>query len=80
VRRRVEKLIAAGTAQRDEGGVLTLTAKGREIADKMCEVRLQLLEEQLRGWDPDKHEELIAFLRVLADDSLDAYSAGLVRE
>jgi hypothetical protein len=44
----------------------------------MSEVRLQLLEEQLKGWDPEQHEELITALKLLADNSLDAHTAGLL--
>jgi EmrB/QacA subfamily drug resistance transporter len=79
IRPRVDKMINAGTVQRDEQGVLTLTPKGEEIIDKMSEVRMQLLEEQLKGWDPEHHEELIALLKTLADNSLEAPDAQLMR-
>jgi EmrB/QacA subfamily drug resistance transporter len=79
IRPRVDKMINAGTVQRDEHGVLTLTPKGKEIIDKMSEVRMQLLEEQLKGWDPEHHEELIALLKTLADNSLEAPDAQLMR-
>jgi DNA-binding MarR family transcriptional regulator len=79
IRPRVDKMINAGTVQRDEHGVLTLTPKGEEIIDKMSEVRMQLLEEQLKGWDPEHHEELIALLKTLADNSLEAPDAQLMR-
>jgi hypothetical protein len=45
----------------------------------MSAVRLQLLEEQLKGWDPQQHEDLIAFLKTLANNSLDAPDANLMR-
>jgi EmrB/QacA subfamily drug resistance transporter len=79
IRPRVDKMINAGTVQRDEHGVLTLTPKGKEIIEKMSEVRMQLLEEQLKGWDPEHHEELIALLKTLADNSLEAPDAQLMR-
>jgi EmrB/QacA subfamily drug resistance transporter len=69
---RVDRMIRAGTVQRGEDGIISLTPKGEEIIDKMSEVRLQLLEEQLQGWDPEQHEELIALLKSLANNSLDA--------
>ena len=65
--------------QRDADGVLTLTAAGQDIINKMTTVRMQLLEEQLKGWDPEHHEELIALLKTLADNSLDAPDASLMR-
>jgi len=65
-------MIRAGTVQRSEDGIISLTPKGAEIIDKMSEVRLQLLEEQLQGWDPEQHEDLIALLKSLANNSLDA--------
>ena len=78
IRPRIDKMIGAGTVQRGADGVVTLTPKGEQIIAKMCEVRLQLLEEQLKGWDPEQHEELIAALKLLADDSLDAPASGLM--
>jgi len=79
IRPRVDKMIAAGTVQRNADDVVTLTAQGEDIIDKMSKVRLQLLEEQLKGWDPEHHEELIALLKTLADNSLDAPDASLMR-
>ena len=79
VRPRVDKMIAAGTVQRDPDGVLTLTAEGQRIIDRMSEVRMQLLEEQLKGWDPEQHAELIALLKTLADNSMDAPDYNLMR-
>jgi EmrB/QacA subfamily drug resistance transporter len=72
VRPRVEKLVAAGNVQRDENGVLTLTPAGREIIDRLSRARLELLEEQLQGWDPQQHEELVAALKILSDNSFEA--------
>jgi len=69
---RIDRMIRAGTVQRSEDGIISLTPKGAEIIDKMSEVRLQLLEEQLQGWDPEQHEDLIALLKSLANNSLDA--------
>jgi len=79
IRPRVDKMIAAGTVQRNADDVVTLTPQGQEVIDKMSKVRLQLLEEQLKGWDPEHHEELIALLKTLADNSLDAPDASLMR-
>jgi hypothetical protein len=45
----------------------------------MSAVRMQLLEEQLKGWDPQQHEDLIALLKTLADNSLEAPDASLMR-
>jgi EmrB/QacA subfamily drug resistance transporter len=79
IRPRVDKMIAAGTVQRNEAGIVTLTPEGEQIIDKMSAVRLQLLEEQLKGWDPEHHAELITLLKTLADNSLDAPDATLMR-
>jgi DNA-binding MarR family transcriptional regulator len=78
IRPRVDKMIGAGTVQRDADGVVTLTPKGVQIIDKMSAVRLQLLEEQLKGWDPEQHEDLLTALKLLANNSLDAHAAGLM--
>ena len=79
IRPKVEKMINAGTVQRDASGVLTLTPQGQRIIDKMSEVRLELLEEQLKGWDPEQHADLIALLKTLADNSLEAPDHNLMR-
>jgi DNA-binding MarR family transcriptional regulator len=76
---KMEKMVQAGTVQRDPSGVLTLTPKGRQIIEKMSEVRLQMLEEQLKGWDPEQHADLIALLKTLADNSLEAPDYNLMR-
>jgi EmrB/QacA subfamily drug resistance transporter len=79
IRPRIDKMIAAGTVQRDANGIITLTPAGEQIIDKMSAVRLQLLEEQLKGWDPEQHADLIALLKTLANNSLDAPDASLMR-
>jgi DNA-binding MarR family transcriptional regulator len=72
-------MIDADTVQRDADGVLTLTAAGQDIINKMTTVRMQLLEEQLKGWDPEQHADLIALLKTLADNSLEAPDYSLMR-
>lgn len=72
IRPRVDRLVAAGTARRDEDGVISLTPAGLDIVDKLSEARLQLLEEQLQGWDPTQHAELVAFLKTLSENSFEA--------
>jgi DNA-binding MarR family transcriptional regulator len=79
IRPRVDRLVSSGNVQRDESGVLTLTPAGREVIDKMSKVRLEMLEEQLQGWDPQQHADLVAFLKTLADNSLDAPDASVMR-
>jgi EmrB/QacA subfamily drug resistance transporter len=75
---RIDKMIGAGTVQRAPDGVVSLTPKGEHIIDRMSEVRLELLEEQLKGWDPEQHEELLHALKMLADNSLGAHADGLM--
>ncbi|MBR7835290.1 DHA2 family efflux MFS transporter permease subunit [Actinospica durhamensis] len=72
IRPRVDRLVSSGNAQRDENGLITLTPKGKDIIDKLSQERIKMLEEQLKGWDPEQHEELIVFLKTLADNSFEA--------
>ena len=72
IRAKIDDIIASGRAQRDEGGIVTLTPAGRQIIDQLSAARSDILQEQLVGWSPEQHAELLAMLRKLADNSLDA--------
>jgi DNA-binding MarR family transcriptional regulator len=52
--------------------MIRLTPRGEEIVAKLSEARLALLNEKLDGWSPEQHADLVAMLRVLADNSMDA--------
>ncbi|WP_037605023.1 MFS transporter [Streptacidiphilus rugosus] len=69
---KLDAMVASGRVQRDAGGVLTLTPNGQEVISRLSEARLALLGEKLDGYSPEQHAELVAMLRTLADDSLDA--------
>jgi DNA-binding MarR family transcriptional regulator len=78
IKARVERMIEAGTVRRDTDGVVTITPKGRQFVDRMLEARRQLLSEQLQGWEPEQHQELIELLKTLADNSLVAHATGVL--
>ncbi|MEZ0068275.1 EmrB/QacA subfamily drug resistance transporter [Streptacidiphilus sp. MAP12-20] len=69
---KLDAMVASGRVQRDAAGVLTLTPSGEEVIGRLSEARLALLGEKLDGYSPEQHAELLAMLRTLADDSLDA--------
>ncbi|MBF9073098.1 MFS transporter [Streptacidiphilus fuscans] len=72
IRPKLDAMVASGRVQRDQNGVLTLTASGQDVIDKLCTARVAQLSKKLEGYSPDQHAELVSMLRVLADDSLDA--------
>ena len=50
---------------------VVMTEAGEAAADALCAARRAILTDQLDGWSPDQHAELLAMLRQLADSSLD---------
>ena len=72
VRAKIDEIVASGRAQRDEHGVVTLTPRGLQVIDQLSSARAEILQEQLAGWSPERHADLLAMLRHLADNSLDA--------
>jgi DNA-binding MarR family transcriptional regulator len=72
VRAKIDDIVEANLARRDEGGLVTLAPAGVQIIDQLSKARADILEEQLTGWSPEQHAELLAMLRRLADNSLDA--------
>jgi len=72
VRAKIDGIIASGFAQRDATGLVTLTPAGVQIIDQLSSARSEILQEQLAGWSPEQHADLLAMLRHLADNSLDA--------
>jgi EmrB/QacA subfamily drug resistance transporter len=72
IRSRVDELVAAGLAARSPDGILTMTAQGSAVIDQLCTARREILEEQLDGWSPEQHADLLEMLRLLADNTMDA--------
>ncbi|HZU57479.1 MAG TPA: MDR family MFS transporter [Actinocrinis sp.] len=72
VRTKIDGIIASGFAQRDADGLVTLTPAGVQIIDQLSSARSEILQEQLAGWSPEQHADLLAMLHRLADNSLDA--------
>ncbi|WP_042365960.1 MFS transporter [Streptacidiphilus neutrinimicus] len=72
IRPKLDAMVASGRVQRDELGVLTLTPAGKDVIDRLSAARLEQLSEKLEGYSPEQHAELLAMLRTLADDSLEA--------
>ncbi|HEV2638505.1 MAG TPA: MFS transporter [Actinocrinis sp.] len=69
---KIDDLVATGHVSRTADGVLDLTAGGRQIIAELSAARSQILEEQLEGWSPQQHADLVLMLKQLADNSLDA--------
>jgi EmrB/QacA subfamily drug resistance transporter len=50
---------------------LVMTEAGEAAVDALCAARRAILTDQLDGWSPDQHAELLTMLRQLADSSMD---------
>ncbi|TDT95437.1 EmrB/QacA subfamily drug resistance transporter [Streptomyces sp. 846.5] len=72
IRPKLAAMEQAGRIHTDADDMIRLTPQGEEIVGKLSEARLALLNEKLDGWSPEQHAELVAMLRVLADNSMDA--------
>lgn len=72
VRTKIDAIVAGGFAQRDADGLVALTPSGVQIIDQLSSAREEILREQLAGWSPEQHADLLAMLHQLADNTLDA--------
>ena len=72
IRPKLAAMEQAGRIHTDSDGMIRLTPQGKEIVDKLSEARLALLNEKLDGWSPEQHADLVAMLKELADNSMDA--------
>ena len=72
IRPKLAAMEQAGRIHTDADSMIRLTPRGEEIVAKLSEARLALLNEKLDGWSPEQHADLVAMLRVLADNSMDA--------
>ena len=50
---------------------VVMTEAGEAAVDALCAARRAILAEQLDGWSPEQHSELLAMLRLLADSTMD---------
>jgi EmrB/QacA subfamily drug resistance transporter len=53
---------------REEAGTLTLTTAGREIHERLVELRCARLRELLDGWAPERHPEVMRLVDSLGRD------------
>ncbi|MFC1416319.1 MFS transporter [Streptacidiphilus cavernicola] len=72
IRPKLDAMVASGRIARDPDGLLRLTPEGDEVVQKLNAARLALLNEKLEGWSPEQHADLVAMLKELADNSMDA--------
>ncbi|WP_042400744.1 MFS transporter [Streptacidiphilus carbonis] len=72
IRPKLDAMEQSGRIRTDPDGTIRLTPQGDEVITKLSEARLALLNEKLEGWSPEQHAELVAMLRELADNSMDA--------
>jgi DNA-binding MarR family transcriptional regulator len=74
IRPHLDALVASGRAALEgtpPHQTLVMTEAGEAAVDALCAARRAILTEQLDGWSPEQHAELLAMLRQLADSSLD---------
>jgi EmrB/QacA subfamily drug resistance transporter len=50
---------------------VVMTEAGEAAVDALCAARRAILTDQLDGWSPEQHAELLTMLRQLADSSMD---------
>ncbi|GAA2007915.1 DHA2 family efflux MFS transporter permease subunit [Catenulispora subtropica] len=83
IRPHLDALVTTGRAAiegRPPHETLVMTEAGEAAADALCAARRAILTEQLDGWSPEQHAELLTMLRQLADSSLDQEDKHLWEE
>jgi EmrB/QacA subfamily drug resistance transporter len=50
---------------------VVMTEAGEAAVDALCAARRAILAEQLDGWSPEQHSELLSMLRLLADSTME---------
>jgi EmrB/QacA subfamily drug resistance transporter len=74
IRPHLDTLVATGRAA-IEGApphqTVVMTEAGEAAVDALCAARRAILTDQLDGWSPEQHAELLTMLRQLADSTLD---------
>ncbi|MFL6109818.1 MAG: MFS transporter [Catenulispora sp.] len=74
IRPHLDTLVATGRAAIEgppPDQTVMLTEAGEAAVEALCAARRAILTEQLEGWSPEQHAELLNMLRQLADSSLD---------
>ena len=64
----LEQLQQRSLVESRDGGMITLTALGREDYERLVAARCAGLRELLNGWDPDEHAELQELVDKLGRD------------
>jgi DNA-binding MarR family transcriptional regulator len=59
---------------------LVMTEAGEAAVDALCAARRAILSDQLDGWAPERHAELLTMLRQLADSTLDQEDRRMLAE
>jgi EmrB/QacA subfamily drug resistance transporter len=72
IRPKLDAMIAAGRISKGTDGLIRLTPEGDQVIERLNSARLALLNEKLEGWSPEQHADLVAMLKELADNSMDA--------
>ena len=72
IRPKLDAMAATGRITEDADGLIRLTPLGDEVVEQLTSARLALLNEKLEGWSPEQHADLVAMLKELADNSMDA--------
>ncbi|WP_323746386.1 MFS transporter [Catenulispora pinisilvae] len=74
IRPHLDALVANGRAAiqgTPPNQTIVITEAGDAAVDALSAARRAILTDQLDGWSPDQHAELLSMLRQLADSSLD---------
>ena len=61
------RLVAVGMATETVGGIVALSAEGSSDYHRLLQQREKELQEMLADWHPDKHPEVLAMMRTLAN-------------
>jgi EmrB/QacA subfamily drug resistance transporter len=74
IRPHLDALVATGRVTLDGAPphqTVVMTEGGEAAVDALCAARRAILVDQLDGWSPEQHAELLTMLRQLADSTLD---------
>ena len=74
IRPHLDTLVSTGRAAlegRPPHQTVVMTEAGEAAVDALCAARRAILTDQLDGWSPEQHAELLTMLRQLADSTMD---------
>ncbi len=83
IRPHLDALVTSGRASVQGAApnqTLVMTEAGEAAVDALSAARRAILAEQLDGWSPEQHSELLTMLRQLADSSLDQEDRKVLAE